>query len=240
MPVMPTRSSKALATLTASWPVRLSATSSVSCGRAMSRTLTRDFAHQLFVDVDAAGGIEQHDVVAAEARSFERALGDLLRRLAGNDRQRVDAGLLAEHAQLLLCSRAPRVERRHQHFLLVAVGEPLGDLRRRRRLAGALQADHHHGDGRGGVQIDGGAVRAEHGDELVVDDLDDHLAWRDRAQNLLADRLGLHLVDEVAHHIERDVRLEQGAAHLAHRLADVALGQRAATRQLVENAGQAI
>ena len=198
------------------------------------------FAHQLFVDVDAAGRVEQHDVVAAEPSRIDGALGDLLRRLAANDRQRVDAGLLAEHAQLLLGSRAAHVERRHQHFLLVAVGEPLGDLRRRRRLAGALQADHHHGNGRSCVQVNGGAIRAEHGDKLVIDDLDHHLAGRDRAQDFLADRLGLHLVDEVAHHIERDVRFEQRTAHLAHRLADVALGERAATRQLVENAGQAI
>ncbi len=236
---MPTRSSNALATLTASWPVRLSATSSVSCGRRDVAHLD-GFAHQLFVDVDAAGGVEQHHVVAAEAGRIDRPLGDLLRRLAGDDRQRVDARLLAEHAQLLLRRRSPRVERRHQHFLLVAVGEPLGDLRRGRRLAGALQADHHHGDRRRGMQVDGGAVRAQHRHELVVDDLDDHLAGRDRAQDLLADRLGLHLVDEVAHHIERHVGLEQRAAHLAHRLADVALGERAATRQLVENAGQAI
>ena len=54
------------------------------------------------------------------------------------------------------------------------------------------------------------------------------------------DRLGLHLIDEVTHHVERHVRLEQRAADFAHRLADVALGKRTATRQLVENAGQAI
>ena len=38
MPVTPIRSLKARATFTASWPVRLSATSSVSCGPATSRT----------------------------------------------------------------------------------------------------------------------------------------------------------------------------------------------------------
>ena len=58
--------------------------------------------------------------------------------------------------------------------------------------------------------------------------------------HLLADGLGLHLVGEVAHDLERHVGLEQRAAHLAHGLADVAVGQRAAPGELVEDARQAI
>ena len=65
MPESATRSLKLLAMLTASWPVRLSATSSVSCGLTWSRTLA-DFRHQLFVDVLAAGGVEDEDVIAAD------------------------------------------------------------------------------------------------------------------------------------------------------------------------------
>ena len=38
--------------------------------------------HQLFVERDAAGGVEQHDVVAAELRRLDGARRDLLRRLA--------------------------------------------------------------------------------------------------------------------------------------------------------------
>ena len=55
-----------------------------------------------------------------------------------------------------------------------------------------------------------------------------------------ADRALLHLLDEGARHFERHVGLEQRAAHLAHRLVDVGLGQRAAPRQAVEHSGQAI
>ena len=47
----------------------------------------------------------------------------------------------------------------------------------------------------------------------------------------------LHLVDEGARHVERDVGLEQRAADLAQRRVDVGLRQRAAPRQAVENAG---
>ncbi len=77
---------------------------------------------------------------------------------------------------------------------------------------------------------------AEHRDEFVVDDLDDHLAGRDRAQHFGADGLGFDFFGEVLDDIERDVGFEQSAANFAHRLADIAFRQRAAPRQLVEDA----
>ena len=146
------------------------------------------------------------------------AARNLQRRLAGDDRQRCDARLLAEHAQLFLSGGTARIERRHQHFLALAVRQAIGDLGGRRRFAGALQADHQDADRRGGCRSIGAAVGAEHRDELVVDDLDDHLAGRHRAQHLGADGLGFDLLGEILDDIERDVGLEQGATNLAHRL----------------------
>ena len=67
MPVMPTRSSKLLARLTASWPVRLSATSRISCGPATALDLGH-LGHQRLVDMGAAGRVEHDDVVALQAR----------------------------------------------------------------------------------------------------------------------------------------------------------------------------
>ena len=81
---------------------------------------------------------------------------------------------------------------------------------------------------------------AEHLDEMVVHDLDDHLPRRHRAQHLLADRLLAHRVDEIAHHRQRDVGLEQRDADLAQRGADIVLAQRAAPAQPVEDVVQAI
>ena len=199
-----------------------------------------NFVHQLFVDGDAAGGIVDDDVVAAEFARIFGAARNLQRRLPGDDRKRCDARLLAEHAQLFLSSGTARIERRHQHFLALAVRQAIGDLGGRRRFAGALQADHQDADRRGGVQINRCGVGAEHRDEFVVDDLDDHLAGRHRAQHLGADGLGFDLLGEILDDIERDVGFEQGATNLAHRLDDVAFGQRAASCQLVEDAGKAL
>ena len=66
----------------------------------------RHLRHQRLVDMGAAGGVEQHDVVALQARDALGAPGDRDRVLAGDDRQRVDADLAAEHGELLLRRRA--------------------------------------------------------------------------------------------------------------------------------------
>ena len=92
MPVTPARSPKAFATLTASWPVIASATSSVWCG--VGRLAHRgDFEHQLLVDVQPARRVEHHDVVALAPPDLQRAPGDLDRALARHDRQGRDADL---------------------------------------------------------------------------------------------------------------------------------------------------
>ena len=195
-----------------------------------------DLGHQRLVDGDAAGGVEHDHVEAAEPRRLDRPPGDLHRRLAGDDRQRVDPDLLSEHRELLHRGRTPRVERRHQHAAAAALGEALGDLRGRRGFARTLQPHHHDGHRRHGVEIDGAGLLAEHHDQLIVHDLHDHLAGRDRLQHLGADGVRAHLVGEGAHHLERDVRLEQRTADLAQGRVDVLLGQRAAARELVEDA----
>ena len=116
--------------------------------RARGRLDLGHLGHQGFVDMGAPGGVEQHDVIALQARGLFGANGDLHGGLAGDDGQRIDADLAPEHGELLLRRRTLDVERGHQHLALHALVEALGDLRRGRRLASALQADHHDGDGR--------------------------------------------------------------------------------------------
>jgi hypothetical protein len=101
-----------------------------------------------------------------------------------------------------------------------------------------LQADHHDGDRRRGVEIDALAVGAQRGDELVVHDLDDHLAGRHRLHHLDADGLLFDVVGEGARHVERDVGLEQRAADFTQRRIDVGFAERAAASEAVENAAK--
>ncbi len=68
-----------------------------------------------------------------------------------------------------------------------------------------------------------------------MNDLDHLLGRLDRADDGLAGGQLLGLGDEVAHDRQGDIGLEQGQAHLAQGLLDVALGQHPATGQPVEN-----
>ena len=82
--------------------------------------------------------------------------------------------------------------------------------------------------------------RAHEVDELVVDDLDDHLAGVDAGQHLDAERLLLDAFDEVARDREVDVGLEERQPHLAERLLDVVLGDPALAGELAEEALEAL
>ena len=85
------------------------------------------------------------------------------------------------------------------------------------------------------VEIDRLRARAQGLDQLVVHDLHDHLAGRDRFDDFDADGALLHLVGEGAGDIERDVGFDQRAPHFLQRGVDVAFRQRAAPGQAVED-----
>ena len=129
--------------------------------------------HQLGVDLQSTGGVDDHDVATEPLRlrrCAPRATVDRIGRL-GVERH-VDA--LAEHAQLLDRGRALEVgadEQRLQALRLQQARELAGGG----RLPGALEAGEHH-DGRrlrAHRELAGGA--AERLDQLLVDDLDDLL-----------------------------------------------------------------
>ena len=196
--------------------------------------------HQRFVNVETARRVEHHDVITAETPGLHGAARDLRRRLAGDDGQSLDAGLLAENFELFLRSRAARVERGHQYAFLFAGLQANGDLGCRRRLAGALKTDHHDRERRRRIEVDRLGLLAQRLDQLVMNDLDNHLAGRHRLDDLAANSFLTHAVREGAHDFQRHIGLDQRPADLAHRGRDIAVGQCPAPGELVENAGKAI
>jgi hypothetical protein len=125
------------------------------------------------------------------------------------------------------CAAGRRVSSEAIGTFVLAVGKAPGDLCRSGRLAGTLQANHHDDDRSRRIEVDGNAVGAEHVDQLVMDDLDDHLSL-DRLQHRGINGLLTHLVGEGTHHFQRHVGLEQRAAHFAQCGRDIRLRQRAA------------
>ncbi len=143
-------------------------------------------------------------------------------------------------AKLLLRGRSAGVKRGHDDLLLVTLQQPLGDLGGRGGLAGTLQTDHQDRYRWCCLQVEWYGVLAQHLDDGVIDDLDDHLAGLDRLDDFLADRTLFHLLDEVAHNLKCHVCFDQRAAHLSHGDIDVGLGQGTPAGQLVKDATQAV
>ncbi len=97
-PVRPTASSNSVATFTASWPVIASTTSRVSLGFTRVADLAQ-LVHELGVDLQTTGGVDDHDVASEARRFFERASRHAHRVGGLGVHRHVDP--LAEHAQLL-------------------------------------------------------------------------------------------------------------------------------------------
>ena len=206
----------------------------------------RDFEHQLLVDVEPPGGVEDDDVVALGAPGLQRPPGDRDRPLARHDRQRSDADLAAEHAPV---APAPPAAARRARRAAPSCGSALLS---RLAIFAAVVVLPEPCSPTSMTATGGGAFRsmplvlaprlaaAEHLDEMVVDDLDDHLRRRHRAQHLLTERLLADRGDKVPDHRQRHIGLEQRDADLAHRGPDIVLGQRAVAAQPVEDVAEAI
>ena len=196
--------------------------------------------HQDFVDMQASGGVEEDDVIAAEIGLGLGALGDLDGGFALDDGQAVHADLGAQDRQLLHRRRAVGVERGEEDLLAVLFLQPLRQLRGGGGLPRTLQADHQDRRGRiVDLQRLGRAIAGEDADQFVMDDLHDHLARGDRLGDGAAGGLFGDTLDEVAGDGQRNVSFQQGDTDLAQRGDDIGLGQGALFGQAVENAAKA-
>ena len=166
----------------------------------------------------------------AAPRRLDAGLGDLhdvLRRAI-----RVDRHVELRAERLELVDGGGSIDVARDESRLSAFGfELTRELRGGCRLSRSLKPDHHHDRRRDGAELESLARLAEHGGELVVDDLDELLAGRDGAELRDADRFLFDALEELARELEVDVGLEEHAADLAQPLFDVGFGEDAPASQ---------
>src|SRR5690606_25051577 len=92
--------------------------------------------------------------------------------------------------------------------------EAEGQLGRGGGLPRALEAAEEDHRRRPGGELDPGVLAAHQGRQLVPDNTDHLLGRREALQDLLAHRPGPDPLQEVFHHPEVDVRLQEGPPHL--------------------------
>ena len=198
-----------------------------------------DLLHHRLVDTEAAGRIDDQHVVVVLLGPVERRGGNVYRLLVGLRGEEVSADLLRNGLQLRDGGGAIHVARHRQHFLLLVLFEPLGELADRGGLARALQAGHQDDRGRRDVEVQlGGAaahdvaadafqrfLAADDGRQLALHDADQRLARRKARDDVFAERLFLDAGNEFAHDRQRHVGFEQRQADFAQHLGGVGFGQ---------------
>ncbi len=202
------------------------------CGFSSLRT-ARELVHELLVDVEPAGRVDDEDVASLRAGLVEalfRHLDRVLRRAVEVDR---DLNLLAELLELVDRGRALEV-RGHERRRFPFLAEEQRELGRRGRLPRALQAGEKDDGRRTAGERELRASLAHDRGQLVVDDLDHLLPRRKALRHLDAGGTLLHARDEILDDLEVDVRLEEGEADLPHRLGKVLFGQRSMAPEVAE------
>ena len=197
--------------------------------------------HQLLVDVQAAGGIDDEHVAGVVDGLAARFLYQPLhgRGVGLLDLAFVEVRLdgLGHHFQLL-ARRGTIDVHRNQHGTMAALLEPVRQLARSGGLAGTLQARHEHDRRRLRGELELGGVFAKDGDQFVANNLDDLLGGRERGHHFLAQRLLADVVDQFLDDLEVDVGFQQRHADFFQRFADVLFRQRALSAQVLEGALQ--
>ena len=108
------------------------------------------------------------------------------------------------------------------------------------RLARALQAGEQDHRRRPAGEREPRVAGAHQRRQLLLDDLHDLLAGSEALGHVRAERPLAHPRDEVLHHLEVDVGLEQREPDLAHRARDRLLVEAALLAQVAERALQAV
>ena len=196
----------------------------------------RQLVHQLGVDVQPAGGIDDQHVPAVVPGVLDGLLGSL-DGILGALLEHGHLHLLAHHLQLLDGRRAVDVAG-GQHGLLALLGQVAGQLGGHGGFARALKAAEHVDRRQAGGPGQPGVGAAHQLGHFLADDLDDLLPGGQGGQHLLAHALLRNLLDEVLGHGVVDVSLQQCHAHLAHALLDGLLGQLALAGHFLQGALQ--
>ena len=190
--------------------------------------------HQLVVDVEAAGGVDDDDVEAGVAGLGQRAARALHGiHLAGRVVY-LDARLLRNYRELF-DGRGPPDVGRYEQRVPALLREPARQLAGRGRLAGALQPEQQD-DARPRLRRRQSALRvAEQRQHLVAHDPHDLLRRGQAAQHFLVDRLVADAVDERLDDLEVDVGLEQRHADFPQRDLDGLLREADLTAEGLED-----
>ncbi len=183
-----------------------------------------DFRHHRFIDGQTTSGIHQHHVVELNLGVFDGRIGDIDRFLIGARGEEVDLHLFRQRFELVDGRRTIDVCRHHQYLFLLALTQVAGQLGDGGGFTGPLQTRHQH-HGRRALQAQALVGLAHDRFQLLLDDFDELLTWREAFRHLLADGALAYPFDERFDDRKRHVGFQQRFAHLAQGVFNIVVGQ---------------
>ena len=166
-------------------------------------------------------GVDDHRVVQQRFRFLRRLFRDVDRIAVLADLEEGHLHVVCNNAELIDCRRTIDVcgnKQRTPPAIFQMQRKFAGGC----RLAGALQANHHH-DGRTANQRQADFGAAEELLELVADDFGDLLRGRECGQHIFADCFLSDAIGEFLDDFEVNVGLEQSDANFLQRVVDMPL-----------------
>ena len=190
--------------------------------------------HQLFIDLLAAGCVNDGDVARLTASRIHTFLSDRWRiygQAVGQGRVDRNTNLLGHDPQLIDRGRTIGVSRDEVRRTPELELEIASEFACAGGLARAVQSHQHNDHRRRRGQVQLGILPAEQRHQLDVDDLDDLLRGGETGQHLLSQGLAFDPLDEVLNHAEVDVSLEERQAYFTQGLFHVLFAELAVTAQ---------
>ena len=194
--------------------------------------------HQLLIDRQAAGGIQNDDGDVFLASFGDGVAANLNRILGARLGVHGHIQLLADDVQLFDGGRSLQVGR-DKHGLRLALHQRSRQLAAGGGLAGALQAAQHQ-NVQVLPQVQRGIHRPQDGDQLLLDNPNQLLAGIQGQQDLLAQGLFGDRGHEVPHDIDADIGLQQGLLHQRQTIAHIGFGQLALAAQALKSRVQTV
>ena len=195
-----------------------------------------ELLHELFVNVLAAGGVDEDDVAAGLHGFAAGGFGEI-QRLGLFSGAFVDrrVELLGENAELVAGGGAVDVNRNELGFVAFLRKEAR-ELGGGGGFTGALEADDEDDGGRFVGEAEAGLVCAEHFGELVAHDFDDLLRRGEGGEDVFAHRFDFDVFDELLYDFEVDVGFEERYADFAQGFFHVGGGESAFATHVFEDA----
>lgn len=196
-----------------------------------------NFFDEVFVDLEASGGVEEEGIVAVVLGVLEGVFTDFGDFFVVAFGVKSEGFLSGELFQLVDRGGAVHIAGDEEGAVPVG-GEPAAHLGTGGGFSGPVQADHHNPQGF--LFGDLRAVSAEELDEFIVDDFDDLLPGGDGFGDFLADAFFFHLVDEIAGDAEMNIGGEQGGANFLEGVGHVLFGQFSFAAEVAKGVGEFI